>query len=75
MMTRVPFDDPTLASDTYHDEPELYELLTSGRSKATFQWPPEWLKPLIKHGWRRRNSATQDFGKGTPVHQSGRSSG
>jgi hypothetical protein len=56
MMTRVPFEEPTSYLDTYHDEPDGYELPSIYQEQTSFQWPPEWLMPLIKFAWLRCGS-------------------
>jgi hypothetical protein len=50
MMNRPPFIDPLPDPDLRPDEPRPPELLTA-RPKATFQWPPDCLRPFIDHRW------------------------
>jgi hypothetical protein len=45
------WEEPSSDRDTQHDEPDPPELPTGKRKKATFQWPPEYLRPFIEHGW------------------------
>jgi len=61
-VTTRAFDDRLAVTDTYQDEPDLYELLNGSRRKATFQWPPDWLTPTIAQGWLGRKPATHKPG-------------
>jgi hypothetical protein len=54
MMNRAPAADAPTDPEDYPDKPNPPELLV-GRSKFTFQWPPDCLWPFLDH---KRDSDT-----------------